>query len=206
MFKIMNNQAPSYLINLIPRCEPTIRTRNNSIPSFNCRTDYFKYSFFPSTLNDWFKLDINIRRSESISLFKSRLLSFIRPIQNSIYNIFDPKGLKLLTRLRLGLSHLNKHKFQHNFQDCLNPLCSCSLEAEDTKHYLLHCHHFSLHWTDLMNSVIPVFDNFESMPDNLKTNILLYGDSRFDDNKNKVILEATITYIKSSERFSGSLF
>ena len=36
--------------------------------------------------------------------------------------------IKYLTRLRLGLSHLNGHKFRHNFQDCLNPLCPCSLE------------------------------------------------------------------------------
>ena len=34
---------------------------------------------------------------------------------------------------------------------------------------------------------------------------LLYGDSRFDGNKNKIILEATINYLKNSERFSGFL-
>ena len=32
--------------------------------------------FFPSTLNDWFNLDLNIRNSESVSVFKSKLLSF----------------------------------------------------------------------------------------------------------------------------------
>ena len=95
--------------------------------------------FFPSTLNGWFGLYINIRNSESISLFKSRLLSFIRPNQSNIFNIFDPIGLKLPTRLRLGLSHLNEHKFCHTFEDCLNPLCSCSLKIEDNTHYLLHC-------------------------------------------------------------------
>ena len=47
----------------------------------------------------------NIRNSESISITKSKLLSFIRPVQSNIYNIFDPKGVKFLTRLRLGLSH-----------------------------------------------------------------------------------------------------
>ena len=31
MFKIMKKEAPNYLINLIPRCEQTIRTRNNNI-------------------------------------------------------------------------------------------------------------------------------------------------------------------------------
>ena len=162
MFKIMKREAPNYLINLIPRCGQTIRTRNNHIPNYHCRTDCFKYSFFPSTLNDWFKLDNNIRNSESIEIFKSKLLSFIRPVQSNIYSIFDPEGLKLLTRLRLGFTHLNEHKFRHNFQDCLNPLCSCSLEIEDTSHYLLHCHHFSNHRIDLMNSVNLIIPNFES--------------------------------------------
>ena len=63
MFKIMKKEAPNYLINLISKREQTIRTRNNHIPSYHCRTDCFKYSFFPSTLNDWFKLDENIRNS-----------------------------------------------------------------------------------------------------------------------------------------------
>ena len=70
-----------------------------------------------------------------------------------MYIIFDPIGLKFLTRLRLDFSHLNEHRFRHNFQDCLNPLCSCSLQTEDTTHYLLHCHHFSQNRIDLINSV-----------------------------------------------------
>ena len=139
MFKIMKKEAPDYLINLIPKCETAIRARKNNFPTYNCRTDFFKYSFFPSTLNSWFRLYINIRNSESISLFKSRLLSFIRPNQSNIFNIFDPIGLKLPTRLRLGLSHLNEHRFCHTFEDFLNPLCSCSLKIEDNTHYLLHC-------------------------------------------------------------------
>ena len=69
-------------------------------------------------------------------------------------------------------------------------------------HYLLHCHHFSNHRIDLMNSVNLIISNFESMNDNIKKDILLYGDSRFDENKNKIILEATIKFLKNSERFS----
>ena len=86
MFKIIKEKAPTYLINLIPKCEPTVRTKNNSIPTFNYPIDRFKYSFFPSTLNDWFNLDPNIRNAVSFSLLKSRLLSFICPVQRSIYN------------------------------------------------------------------------------------------------------------------------
>ena len=48
-------------------------------------------------------------------MFKKELLKFIRPEQNSTYNINDTKGLKLLTGLRFGLSHLGDHKFRQNF-------------------------------------------------------------------------------------------
>ena len=61
-------------------------------------------------------------------------------MQSDVYNIFDPIGLKFLTRLRLDFSHLNEHRFRHNFQDYL------------------------------------------------------------------IIVQATLFYIKSTERFSGSLF
>ena len=88
----------------------------------------------------------------------------------------------------------------------MNPLCSCSLELEYTLHYLLHCHYFNHIRIDLMNSVKSVYDNFESWSDKDKKDILLYGDSRLDRIKNKFILEATLTYIKDSERFCGSLF
>ena len=197
MIKIMKNEAPKYLTSLIPKREQTFNTRNKYLPIYNCRTDYFKYSFFPCTLNDWFNLDVSIRNSESISIFKSKL-PFIRPVQNNIFNIFDPQGLKLLTRLRLGFSHLNEHRFRHNFKECVNPVCSCSLEIEDTSHYHLHCHHFTLYRINLMNSVKFICDNFESMTENNKITLLLYGDSRFDGNKNKFILQSSIKYIKKN--------
>ena len=205
MFKIMNEQAPNSLITLIPKRNQTIRTRNSHTPIIRCRIDCFNYSFFPSTLKDWFNLDENIRNSESISSFKNRLLAFIRPEESSIFNIFDPQGLKFLTRLRVGFSHLNEHRFRHNIENCINPLCSCSLETEDTSHYLLHCHHYSQNRIYLMNSIKSVINNFESFSDNDKVEILLYGDSHLDNNKNKY-LEATLNYVKNSERFSGSLF
>ena len=111
-----------------------------------------------------------------------------------------------MIRLRLGSSQLNKHGFRHNFQDSMNPLCSCSLVVEDTLHYFLHCRHFSQFRNDLMYSVKSFFDKFESFPDKVKKDFLFYGDSHLDENKNRSILEATSTYIKSSERFSGSVF
>ena len=40
--------------------------------------------------------------------------------------------------MRLGLSNLADHKFRHDFQDCLNPICSCGQEIETISHFLLH--------------------------------------------------------------------
>ena len=54
-------------------------------------------------------------------------------------------GIKYLTRLRLGFSHLKEHKFKLNFHDSVDPLCSCGTETESTKHFLLHCANFSIH-------------------------------------------------------------
>ena len=57
MFKIVKEEAHDYLINLIPKIQQTTRTRINHMPTFHCCTECFKNSFFPSTLNDWCKLD-----------------------------------------------------------------------------------------------------------------------------------------------------
>ena len=37
----------------------------------------------------------------------------------------------------IGMSHLREHKFKHNFQDCLNPICSCGLDIESASHFIL---------------------------------------------------------------------
>ena len=200
MFKIVKEEAPNYLINLIPKIQETTRTRINHMSTIHCRTDCFKNYFFPSTPNDWYKLHETIRNSESISIFKSRLLSFIHHLESNIYNIVDPIGLKFLTRLRLGFSHLNEHRFRDNFQDFMNPLYSCSLEIEDISYYLLHCnyfYYFSHYRIYLINSVKSILENIESLPDSVKKDILLYFYIllRLGRNKNTFILEATLTYI-----------
>ena len=38
--------------------------------------------------------------------------------------------LKLITRLRLGLDDLNEHKYDHNFCDCVDRMCSSILETQ----------------------------------------------------------------------------
>ena len=67
MVKIVKEEAPNYFINLIPKIQQTTRKRINGMPTFHCRADCFKNSFFSSTLSDWYKLDEII---ETLSQFQ----------------------------------------------------------------------------------------------------------------------------------------
>ena len=58
----------------------------------------------------------------------------------------------------------------------------------------------------LMKKANQIDKNFSYLSDDNKLSLLLYGDSRFDDNKNNLILSASITYILETERFLTSLF
>ena len=98
----------------------------NTFTSFYCRTEYFQNSFLPYVIKERNKLDPNKHSCQSYESFRKALLNFIRPSENKIFNIHDQVGVKLLTRLRLGLSQLREHKFRHNFEDTLN---RCALTA-----------------------------------------------------------------------------
>lgn len=72
------------------------------------------------------------------------LLILIRPMCHETYGIHHPTGFKFLTGRRLGLNDFNENKFNHNFRNCINSLCSCSLNIGNNVHFFLHCHHFAL--------------------------------------------------------------
>ena len=127
-YKIFHEKSPSYLFQLIPPNSNVYSTRSsqsNKISSFKTRHNFFEDSFFPAVIIEWNNLDINVRNCSSINVFKKEPLKFIRKEPNFTYNIDDTKGLKLLTRLRFGLSKLGDHKFRHNFKGCVSPMCSC---------------------------------------------------------------------------------
>ena len=67
-------------------------------------------------------------------MFKTSIPNFVQPRENLVFEVHDINGVQLLTCLRLDFSHLNEHKFQHNFHDITNPMCSCSKEPETTLH------------------------------------------------------------------------
>ena len=183
------------------------RTRQcNKIPAINVKHDFFKNTFFPSTIMEWNKLGWEIKNSESIVTSKKRILSFIRPSANSTFNCHNPRGIKLLSQLWLDLSHLREHEFKHSFQDSLDPFCSCGKgEVETSSRYLLHCSNYSEERLALLNTIRNIDMSILQLTDSKFSTVLLFGDTSFDNNKNTFILDATIDYIISTGRFDVPL-
>ena len=73
------------------------------------------------------KLDEKIKAATSFFLLLASLLKMGCVYANSTYKIHNPNGIRLLTWVHHDLNHLNKHKFRHNFADCVNSLCSYSI-------------------------------------------------------------------------------
>ena len=72
-------------------------------------------------------------------MLKTKPLSIIRLLAKSIFGIHDPIGSSYLTQVRVSLSKLNFHKFEHNFEDIINPMFPRNDGIEDTEHFLLLC-------------------------------------------------------------------
>ena len=126
---VFKTQSSRYLLDVIPKTKRAYITRNyGKLLHFKVKDHYFRNFFFNLTVIECNKLDLNICNSVRLSLtsFKGNILKSIRPSENSVFLCNNPKGLKLVTWLRLDLSHLWEHKFKHNFQDTLNLICNCS--------------------------------------------------------------------------------
>ena len=113
--------------------------------------------------------------------------------------------IRILTKLRLGFSHLNEHKSRHNFRDFLTPLCECKLELETTSHFLLRRHLFQVERTALLNDIKEIDERIISDNTSILDQILLYGNENYNHDTNKKILLSTIKFCIDSKRFDMPL-
>ena len=120
-----------------------------------------------------------------------------------LININNYKVLMIHLEL-LDFSHLRQHKFRHGFRDILNPLCTCSTEAETTTHYFLCCHFYNTQRSALMNELNKIDSSFSILNENKFTGLILYGSNKFYDKKPRILM-CTIKFIKDSQRFDENL-
>ena len=119
-YKIYKSKSPFYLFNLIPEKTSSHATRNaDCIPLIKTKHKCFKNTFFSSAIIEWNKQDPTIWNAESLGIFRSNIFKFIRPTPRRFFNCYNHKGIRLMTRFCLGLSHLRKRKFYQVFKTVL---------------------------------------------------------------------------------------
>ena len=120
-----DKEASDYLTELMPTRNEAYQTRHfANVPSLIFKHNFFKNIFFPSTNIKWSKIDPSLWNSTNYRVSKNSILKFIRPYHNEIFQCHNPKQIKLVKRLRLGLGlgYVREHKFNHSFIYTLNSL------------------------------------------------------------------------------------
>ena len=160
---------------------------SNNIPCFHFK----QYTLFSlQTIYPVFTSNITFF-SKSLSTFKKSILQIIRPSPSSTYNWYNNKGIKHITRLRLGLR--------------LNPMCICGMDIDTTCHCLLHCLNISNERFTLLNIASTIIRNSLHSCDATIVKLLLYGDESFDLVTNTLKINASVGFILSSKRFDRPL-
>ena len=111
-------RRPAYLFDEIPaerNVSYNLRRQRECQPTGT--TARFASTYFQNVLFEWNLLDQNIKDSNTLAEFKRQLLAVIRPVKQSVYNVYNMTGIRNLTKLRVKFSPLNEHRFRHNC-DC----------------------------------------------------------------------------------------
>ena len=204
VYKIVNNKAPAYLKNKLPRLRRALyrHNNNNTFHEIRCKSSRYMNSFFPDGIHSWNIVIAHFPNIPSITILKGHIISLVRPDKKTIFNIHDPVGLRYLFHLRVGLSPLRSHKNLHNFLDTPSGNCICNHGIEDTNHFLLLCPLFITQRASLMANVTAILLKYNL--DNLlnQSHLLLYGHRTIVFSENRQIILSTIKFIKETQRFS----
>jgi hypothetical protein len=202
LHEIITLKNPSYLYNIINSLLPNSTSRVTNLRPIHTRTEFYHSSFFPSTIEKWNLLDPATKNSPKL-VFKNAILKKIRPKRKETFGIIDSDGKKWLTQIRVRLSPLKAHKFHHNFDDTLSPLCNSHDGIEDSEHFLLHCQQFNALRADLFQKLSQLLNiNVRTLNNTILHNLLIYGDKDSNNATNKKNLLLTIDFIRRSKRFT----
>ena len=194
--------TPLYLKENLPRQRiPLYRNNSESYHDIFCNSSRYMNSFFPNVIKTWNTLGGEFQCCASLGSFKRNILTLVRPIPKSTFDIHNPLGLKYIFQLRVGLSPLKCHKKRHNFIDTPSDWCDCHCALETTQHYLLKCSLFLIQRQKLTLSVSNLILNNQLLHILDDVNLYLYGHHSLTNSVNKNILLSTITYINETGRF-----
>ena len=140
MYKIVNNEAPLYLSDLLPRrveaaSNYNLRNSQNFEIPFT-RLCSIETSFFPSTIRLWNNPDNPTRNATSLLQFK-RSLRQPPCMPHAFMTSQHRKQDVILTSLPHNCSSLYGDLFRVNIVN--NPRCDCGYAVEDARHFFYDC-------------------------------------------------------------------
>ena len=158
MYKIIKNETPSYLNDLLPSLVNDVSNynlRNNTnydLPF--CRLCSYETSYFPSTLKLWNDLNTETRSIPTLLQLKSSIRH--QPPRVAEYlSVGERKYNIILTRIRHRCSSLNADLFHINIVPYSN--CSCGVLVENAEHYLFECTLYNTQRQRLLHTIHLVF-------------------------------------------------
>ena len=200
-WEVKNSKFPNYLYQIIEKQSKPRLENLGSLEEMPAGLVIHKLSFFPSTIRDWNRLDLETKTSESKKRFKGILNNTIRPKKKSYFGLKDNNKVRYLTMLRMELSPLKAHKMKRNFPDANGGLCLTCGSEEHTKHFLLHCASFRLSRAALLQRISGLINfDISTLPENRIVSIFTNGDPQFTFATNTMILTEVTNFISDSRR------
>ena len=92
------------------------------------------------------------------------------------------------------------------FQDSLNPLWGSGFNKETTSNCFYHCPLFHVEWSTLLNNVKEIDSTILNRAESVVAHILLYSDESFKDEVNLLIVNPTVHFVLSTNRFHEPLY
>ena len=187
--KIVNNDVPVYVRNLLPKMIGTNRPMSRNADNFylpKSRTETFRSSFIPATTKLW---NNSLPEQRTIEYTKQEMS--IKP--NKLYYLGNRKVNVQHAQLRMHCSKLNAHLFSLHVTD--SPHCACGYDVEDNEHYLFDCPIYILERWKMFTSlqiIIQIND--------IQLEQLLYGSKDHDFTTNKSIFEIVHTFLTETGR------
>ena len=193
---------------LIRACMPKLdlertcntRSKGGYIP-FKFKSNNFNNSFFPNTAKMWNSLPKNIQFKE-LDEFKGCIKKDKKPPKYKHFARGSKFSNTLLTRIRVGRSSLNQHKFTIGLSD--SPECICHHKTESPEHFFLECFLYSSERQILFSLIEHYVPNFPRLNKKQKTELILKGVN-FDNEEfystNNILTKAVQQFIISTKRF-----
>ena len=198
-------ELPTYITSIIPntRLHDTNRILRNSntqtLPTN--RITSFQNSFVPATTRLWNALPNHTRNEPSTIPFKNAVTRHLGVPAPPPYFSFGTKlGNKLHTRLRVGMSDLNAHRYPSQLSE--SPQCQCGSPNETVLHFVLNCPLYQNARIHLFRSISILIDiNTNTLHPSELMNLLLNGPNNLSG-KGREVAHAFQKFIRASGRFN----